>query len=395
MKKFVQLLTLAALLCVPWATQAQNLSDYTVTTGTETYVSIADADSLLSSVNGDGGTQTVQLPFNFAFGETVYPAGTNVTVRADGYIYFGTTSPGHSCKSAWTATTNYALIAPLITYDGKITASGATSGAYKALKSDGNGNPMLVIEFKSVMCYYGDNGNYNYQVRLHHNGNISVVYGTNTATTYSSMVHNFFLINGTADKICLTGSFASPVASSTVSALPNLSTMPVSGQVITYNRPVISCPKPMTLDAVRGSDQMTLSWTQGGTETAWELVVGSNVYYPTTTSYTVNNLTPNTLYDCSVSAICGVGDTSAYRSASFRTECAPNGISSLPYFNDFEYDAYYTYSNGVDRLDAVPSCWTRINDATSTSYNFYPYLSNGYTYSGTVSMYWYNYTTSS
>ena len=335
MKKKLSILMLLAALIVPWASKAQNLSEYTVTTGTTTYASIANADSLLSSVTGDGGTQTVVLPFNFPFGEDVYLAGTSITVRADGYLYFGSTNPGHSSKSAWTSTTDYSLIAPLITYDGKITASGATSGAYKALMTDDNGDPMLVIEFKGLQCYYSDYGSYNFQVRLHPNGNISTVYGSQTATTNTSMVHNFFLINGVADKVCLTGSFASPVAG-TPAALPNLSTMPTSGKVITYNRPIITCPKPLGISALLSTDEMTISWVPGGTETEWEVMLDSVAYPATDTFYTFSSLDPNTLYNVAVRAVCGVDDSSLWRSGQFRTLCVPVDSDSLPWIYGFE-----------------------------------------------------------
>jgi len=210
----------------------QTLAEYTVTTGTQTYSSIASSSNLLSSVTGDAGYQTISLPFDFPFGETSFLAGTNVTVRADGYLYFGTYAPGHTCNAAWT-TTSYQVIAPFLNYDGKITANGATSGAYSTTQTIG-GVQTLVIEFKGLQCYYSDYGNYNFQVRLHANGNISTVYGSSTLTTNSNAKHNFFLVNGT-DKVCLVGSYASPTPGAP-STLPNFTTGPSSGTVITYVR---------------------------------------------------------------------------------------------------------------------------------------------------------------
>ncbi|MBQ3950436.1 MAG: hypothetical protein II661_08180, partial [Bacteroidales bacterium] len=380
MFSFIKRLLLIAALCVPWVTQAQELSTYSVTTSTTTYTSIANADSLLSSVDGDAGTQTVALPFNFDFGETTYLAGTNLTVRADGYIYFGSSSPGHSSKSAWTSTTNYSLIAPLITYDGKITANGATSGAYKALLSDDNGDAMLVIEFKGVQCYYTDYGSYNYQIRLHSNGNISAVYGSNTPTTNSSMVHNFFLINGASDKVCLTGSFASPVMGSP-SALPNLSTMPANGAVITYNRPVISCPRPIFTFSNITNGSIDFSITPGGTETEWLYRLnGGSWESVTTTTSTISSLSSGTLYDVDYVAYCGADDTSFAGSYTFRTMCDAILNSDLPYTYDFE-DA-----TGSGAAQSIDSCWRRYTNYTTA----YPYPSTSYHHSGTKSLYFYS-----
>ena len=382
MKKQLSMLMLLAALLVPWASKAQSLADYTLQTGTETYTSIANADSLLGSVTGDAGTQVVNLPFFFPFGEDTY---NSVTVRADGYLYFGTASPGHSSKTAWTSTTNYSLIAPLITYDGKITASGATSGAYKAYMADADNNMMVVIEFKSVMCYYTDYGNYNYQVRLYPNGNISVVYGANTATTNTSMVHNFFLINGVDDKICLTGSFASPSTSSTLSNLPNLATMPANGKVITYVRPVVTCPKPTFISAITETDQITFYWPHGGSETDWELMVDSVSYFPTDTFYTLTGLTPSTQYVASVRSICGSseGDTSGWRTGSFRTECVPLTAADLPYFEDFE-------DYGSSTTSPIDPCWSKGTSSTTA----YPYPSSTVV-NGSRSLYFYGYYPSS
>lgn len=116
MKKRNLLLTLILAICLPWVANGQKLVDYTVTTGTTTYSSIADnGGTLLSSVTGDGGSQTVALPFDFTFGETTFTSGTTLTVRADGYLYFGSSNPGHSSKTAWTSTSNYQVIAPFFT----------------------------------------------------------------------------------------------------------------------------------------------------------------------------------------------------------------------------------------------------------------------------------------
>ena len=59
------LIAFALALMVPWAARAQSMQDYSLSASNVTYTSFANADSLLSYVNGDGGTDTVVLPFNF------------------------------------------------------------------------------------------------------------------------------------------------------------------------------------------------------------------------------------------------------------------------------------------------------------------------------------------
>ena len=368
-------------LLVPWASRAQ-LADYSLTTGTTTYTSIANADSLLSSVTGDAGTQAVAMPFNFPFGEDVIAAGTNLTVRADGYVYFGTSSPGHSSNTAWTSATNYSLIAPLITYDGKITANGATSGAYKALLPDGNGGQMLVIEFKSVMCYYSDYGNYNFQLRLYPSGRVEAVYGTCTATTYSSMKHNFFMINGTGDKICVTGSWTAPVAGSP-STFPSISGVPASGTVLTYTPPSNTCPKVASIDfSGLTSSDVTISWTPTGTESVWLVSLNGGAWLNVNdTTLTIDTLTPNTLYSVAVRSYCDEGDTSNARTASFRTACEAIAADSLPWTYGFE-DA-----TGSGSSYAYNQCMGRYTNYTSTAY---PYPSSTNKHTGTYGLYFYS-----
>jgi len=82
------------------------------------------------------------------------------------------------------------------------------------------------------------------------------------------------------------------------------------------------------------TDSATISWTRGGTETAWELKVGDNTYYPTDTFYNVHNLVSNTPYNVTVRAICSGGDTSIATSSFFHTPCYLLG--TLPYSNNFE-----------------------------------------------------------
>ena len=263
-KKSLLLMLLMALMA-PWAAKGQTLSEYTLTVGSETYTSIATTDNKLTSVSGDGGTQKVALPFDFNFGENTYTAGTEFTVRSDGYLYFGSTGPGHSSKSAWTSSSNYYVIAPFLNYDGNLPSNGTTSGAF-CTKDDQDNPTMLIIEFKGLQCFYTPTGDYNFQVRLHSNGNISTVYGSSTLSTNSSASQNFFLIAGKSDKICLTGSYAEPLAGSPTS-LPNFTVAPTEGQVITYVRPVFTCPKP-TLSDVAAADiednSATIRWTPSG-----------------------------------------------------------------------------------------------------------------------------------
>ena len=136
------------------------------------------------------------------------------------------------------------------------------------------------------------------------------------------------------------------------------------------------------------TNSATLSWTRGGRETSWELIVGDSVYYATDTFYTISTLDSNTFYDVTVRAVCGEGDTSISSATYFQTPCY--FLNTLPYFNDFENEPYY---NGriTSYYDAFPACWRRFNSTPSNANaNHYPYIVHSST--GTIHghnvMYW-------
>ncbi|MCR4738217.1 MAG: fibronectin type III domain-containing protein [Bacteroidales bacterium] len=161
-----------------------------------------------------------------------------------------------------------------------------------------------------------------------------------------------------------------------------------------------SCPTPgnLAVSTVNAYDA-TVTWTPGYNETSWELVCvpagtpmsAGTIEYPTSTTYMLSNLTPNTAYEVYVRANCG-SEYSYWTSAvSFRTSCVP--ITALPFMENF--DSYTgTTSTGVS-VNNLPSCWANINHGTSTSYSGYPiiYNSAANANSGTNSMRFYTYIT--
>ena len=93
----------------------------------------------------------------------------------------------------------------------------------------------------------------------------------------------------------------------------------------------ITCPTPSNL-TVSNVTMTTadVSWTAGGTETAWNLEYKESTATTwttvpvTTNSYQLSNLTGATLYDVRVQADCGGGDNSLYASTTFGTTlCGP------------------------------------------------------------------------
>ena len=124
----------------------------------------------------------------------------------------------------------------------------------------------------------------------------------------------------------------------------------------TFEGVTISCPKPSDL-AVQGapeSSAVTLAWTNGGTEEAW------NIYYRQvgvedwtvvenvkSNPYKLQGLTPVTSYEAQVTAACAADDESfVSNSVTFKTVC---GAYALPWSENFE-----SATGGT-----LPACWSK------------------------------------
>jgi len=80
-------------------------------------------------------------------------------------------------------------------------------------------------------------------------------------------------------------------------------------------------PSGLTASNVTGSSA-DVSWTAGGTETEWFLIVNGAGTTQTSTTASLTGLMANTAYTCQVHAVCAPGDTSAASPAmSFTTLC--------------------------------------------------------------------------
>ncbi len=91
--------------------------------------------------------------------------------------------------------------------------------------------------------------------------------------------------------------------------------------VIAYYGVAATCPPPSNLTVsnitVNSAD---LSWTAGGTETAWDIQYGTSGFAPgsgttvgvTTNPYSLTGLSASTTYDYYIKAICAPGDSSSW-----------------------------------------------------------------------------------
>lgn len=124
-----------------------------------------------------------------------------------------------------------------------------------------------------------------------------------------------------------------------------------------------TCPQPSNLSANNITDDgARLSWTENGDASSWVVFYRPaystepymEAYAYNTATTTLMDLYSNTLYDCYAVAIC---DDGQYSSTSphftFRTQCGDEGITMLPFVEDF---SNYVHINGSDYV----SCWTRL-----------------------------------
>ncbi len=111
--------------------------------------------------------------------------------------------------------------------------------------------------------------------------------------------------------------------------------------VIQCNPP--TCPQPSALAVanITGSTA-DVSWTNGGSGSAWEIEYGTGTFLPgagtrvsaPTNPFTLTGLNGSTSYNVYVREICGPGDTSVWAGPiNFATACV---TVNAPYFTDFE-----------------------------------------------------------
>ena len=335
---------------VPTAS-AQNLSDYTLRYDTVAFQTIVGTEGChrLAAAYGDSGYDTLSMPFAFPFGEESVAEGTRVAASSNGFLWFGNSSLGDYAYSQYTSySSTERLIVPLVQADGFCRDS-----IWYADTTDELGR-VLVFEFRGITTYGGRNDSgvgANYQVRLYADGRLAVHFDT-TALPVSAN-RTLTIVNTSADKLCLTGSWVAPVASMP-SSIPSLEGLPVAGARYTFLRPEGYCTRPQAfaVDSV-GADWVALSWTgeasryvlywsASATEWSYDTVVGGH-------AVVLDSLSPSTLHYFALASLCGDTVYSTYTQLQARTACLP--ITDLPYSEDFEsYDVGQTGFN---------PCWSR------------------------------------
>ena len=141
----------------------------------------------------------------------------------------------------------------------------------------------------------------------------------------------------------------------------------------------------LTVSGITTTDAL-ISWQERGQATQWIVEYDTAGFTPgtgnidlvSTNSVSLQNLNINTAYDVYVKAYCGVGDTSFFKKATFRTNCASIPALDLPLIEGFET---WTTSN-------IDPCWLKGNNNTTAS--TYPSISTSSPHSGSKTAYMYS-----
>lgn len=134
-----------------------------------------------------------------------------------------------------------------------------------------------------------------------------------------------------------------------------------------------SCLAPTALTIVENSVTATsaqISWTAGDEEEAWIISYNDTEITVTENPYTLENLTPATIYTVEVAASCSETDTSHWsNTVSFITECVTVVVT--------EENSFRENFNGI--IAGIPLCWNNEDGTTTSSYQKWSYNANGYT----------------
>ena len=375
------------MLCVPWVTQAQELSEYSLSVDTTTFTSIVSTGTAISLSTTDDGHGECNLPFVFPFGESMLSANTTLSCSANGFINLGGSASG---TYAYYTSASQRIINALINQDAH-SGRHTGSGVYYQLDTV-DGVQCFTIEFHLLGRYSEPYGVYSHQVKLYENGNIQFVYDSVDLDGATATTLRTFLWDGPMDDLAfVTGPWANPTLGTHAATRPTSPT-PVHGLRYTFTRPVILCPRVTNLTVSSATTTTAdLTW-QDTSASRWMLY-----YYPSdsigqidsalvidTPSYSLSSLYPNTEYTVQVVALCSDTTSSNPRSLVFRTLCLGLTATDLPYTEGFE-------SYGSGSASPISPCWYK----HSTSSTAYPYPTSSNAISGSRSLFFYAYLGSS
>ena len=383
MQKHLQKLLLLLAFLVPWMANAQTLSEYEFSTGTDAskWITLSSPTSIMGTNQDDVASSVYNLGITFPFGVGTY---SQFSVSSNGIFKLGPGAASSTTTAGQFTSSYYNTSLPKIC--GVARDIGTCSNGYIRYQLMGTApNRVFVCEYCMGYTYSASSADVKWQVQLHEaDGKVVIVYGPSAPSTTPSsfqtglaeVSNDILIINpSTHALIYSNGAYST-----------TYSTWHGANRYYQFERPNISCPRPNNLTVMNVSEtSFDLTWHQDSACSEWmvELCSGSQsqgngtlqTVYDTTVSFT--GLTANTMYTVYVAALCDNGDTSSWAQTSFRTPCTPYAV---PFSETFE-----TFSTSAS--DPLPSCWDKHTNYSSN----YPYASTSYGHNGsTRSMYMYS-----
>ena len=335
MKSFLRCLALVAALCVGWVANAQELEEYTYSTGIDStkWIALTDYTDVSGTGSGDSWASSVMsIGFNFPFGDNVY---TQYSVNSDGNLRLGSTVTGTSNYSTPFSSSAANTNNPKINFFG---CDGYLVSGTHFVHSQNFGDTLLVVEYcLGPFSSSYRNNQFHWQVHLYSNGKIEAVFASPSNLSSSNAHYMGMCLDATDGWIINSSSVASHFTNGvTTTSSWTSTTWPTPYTYFTFVRPVITCPRPsqITVSNVTATSAY-VTFTPSGTETSWiGTITDGNMSFTTILTDTIvalpPTLTPNTEYTVSVRAFCSVGDTSAERTTTFYTDCMPLTLADLP-----------------------------------------------------------------
>lgn len=373
MLKFLRTFAMAAMLLLPFASQAQ-LNTYLFSTGVDNtmwYTLTNDSTVLkVGSGNDSYATPVTNIGFTFNLAGTDY---TQFSANSDGTLRFGSTAVGTGSYTTPLSATNAGTYAPKVCglgCDGWLPTGGYI--AYQLFGTEGS--RVLVVEI-STRTYNQrtsvEDQYLTFQIQLAEADNsITLMYSPTAPTAAPGVSYQLGASTSATDVVLFN------VADNTMSALTaGTSTNNASGTWPAAGRYYKVEPNPNACFAVTDlaasgitTNSVTLTWADtmntGATYTVYgadNSVIASNV---TATTYTVTGLNANTAYTFRVVANCSADNASNETPISVRTAC--DVTTPLPYSEDFS--GYTGLPSTPYYGPAVtPACWDYYSNGTNTA----------------------------
>ena len=358
---------------------AQDLSDYTFSTGVDAskWVSLNSPDTILliSGTSGDSRASSVQnIGFAFSFGDNTY---TQFSVNSDGNLRFGPTATGTSNYSTPFSSTNASVNNPkinLLGCDGFITDSGYVNFEVTGVAPE----RVCVIEF--ALSTYNTTSRpslLRWQVQLFEgSNNIQIAYPSTTPPILPNATRQPGMCIDNTD-IILVNANHQMTHYTTGQGTANIATgnWPDVNRYYLFTAPTVLCPKVFNLaPTMQTTNSISLEFETLGDETSWQIdyypVVDTNdvtTITVNTTTPTLSNLENNTEYVISVYAVCSNG-SGLSMPRTIHALTLPTDPATLPYECDFEdpdENDNWTFLSGNAANQWVIGDATSMNDMQS------------------------------